>query len=313
MMMDRRNSILLTGVLLSFLIGTGLKADVRESGGYAGSYLRMPVSARSAALGNAVGAIPGTAESFIENPALPAHLEYSHFGSSFQFLSLNRSLHMIHVAFPVPPSAGLALAWIHAGVANIEERDFSNRITGELQSSQDALYLGFANRIWKSLSLGINTKIFIDQLPDVSATGFGLDLGLYFTLPGELSLGFSIKDISSKINWNTRDLYEFGSQRTDSYPTLYQFSGTYLYEDILLVSAAYRGSFDIYPSVHLGLEIKAGEHFALRGGVDDRMPVFGLSTAYPVLGNVSTRIDYAFLLGRHNEGISHAFSWIFTF
>ncbi len=311
--MKRQFLALWACALMISLAGSPLMGGDREAGGYAGAYLRMPVSARSAGLGNAVGSLPGTAESFIENPALPAQINARYFGSSFQFLTLDRSLHMVHLAFPLPPSAGLAVAWVHAGVSNIEERDFSNRVTGELQTSQDAVYLGFANRIWKSLSVGINAKIFIDQLPEVTATGFGMDVGVYVSIPENLSLGFSVKDVSSKINWNTNDIYEFGSQRTDTYPTLYQFSGSYRYKDILLLTASYRGSFDIYPTFHAGLEIKAGDHFAFRGGVDNRMPVLGVSTAYTVLGNISTRIDYAFLTGRHNEGISHAFSWIFTF
>jgi hypothetical protein len=61
------------------------------------------------------------------------------------------------------------------------------------------------------------------------------------------------------------------------------------------------------------MEVHAGDHLAIRGGVDNRMPVLGLSTRYPVWGHIETRIDYAFLFGRYNEGISHAFSWIFTF
>lgn len=299
--------------MLCIMMTPIFSAERRESGGYAGTYLRMPLSARSAALGNAVGALPGTAESFTENPALLGHLDQRHFGSSFQFLSLDRSLHMIDVTLPVPPTAGLAVAWIHAGVSNIEERNFANVVTGELQTSQDALYVGFANRIWKSLSLGINAKIFLDQLPDVSATGFGMDVGAFYSPVDNFSLGFTVKDISSKISWNTKNIYEFGSQRTDTYPVLYQISGAWHYQDLLLVTAAYRGSSDVFPTCHAGMEVRAGDHFAVRGGVDDKMPVLGLSTHYPVWGGIKTRIDYAFLFGRYNEGISHAFSWIFTF
>ncbi|MGC9512186.1 MAG: hypothetical protein ACP5D8_00955 [Fidelibacterota bacterium] len=312
--MMRRKSVILQGLLWTTILALSLSAAPRrEAGGYAGTYLRMPLSARSAALGNAVGALMESPEAFAENPALLGHLSKRHFGSSFQFLSLDRSLHMLHVTIPVPPTAGLAIAWVHAGVGNIEERNFANEMTGELQTSQDALYVGFANRIWKSLSIGVNTKIFMDQLPDVTATGFGLDAGAFYAPFDFLSLGFSVKDINSKINWNTKDIYEFGSQRTDTYPTLYQLSGALQFNHQVYITAAYRGSVDIFPTFHAGMEVHAGDHLAIRGGVDNRMPVLGLSTRYPVWGHIETRIDYAFLFGRYNEGISHAFSWIFTF
>ncbi|HDT12547.1 MAG TPA: hypothetical protein ENO01_02700 [Candidatus Marinimicrobia bacterium] len=295
------------------LSGTLLFAGSDETGGYAGAFLRMPLSARSAALGNAAGSLKDSPESFVENPAVLSSLEKREFGSSFQFLSLDRSLHMVSLAMPLPPSAGLALAWVHAGVGKIEERNFSNVLTGELQTSQDALYIGFSNMIWESFTIGINAKVLIDQLPEVTATGFGLDLGFYYRPFDDINLGLTFKDINSKINWNTNNIYTYGSQRSDAYPRMIQFSGDYDYKDFLLLTIAYKGSYDIRPTWHGGLEVKAGKHIALRTGLDDMMPVFGLSTHYDVWEGIDTRIDYAFLLGRYSEGYSHVFSWIFSF
>ncbi|MDD3806484.1 MAG: hypothetical protein PHE86_00420 [Candidatus Marinimicrobia bacterium] len=288
-------------------------AEKRESGGYASSYLRMPLSARSAGLGNAVGALADASEFFTENPAILGNLKERSVGSSVQFLSLDRSLHMVDITLPMPPTAGLALAWVHAGVANIEERNFANELTGTLQTSQDAFYLGFANQIIKNLTIGINAKIFLDQISEITATGFGLDLGAFYSPVDLFSLGFTIKDVNSKINWDTKEIYEFGTQRSDEFPTLYQVSGAFSYEDLLLVTATYRGSFDIFPTFHAGMEVRLSDNFAFRGGIDDKMPVVGFSTNYPVWGKILTRMDYAFLYGRYNEGISHAFSWIFIF
>lgn len=297
-----------------FLLTAGLAyGGSDETGGYAGAFLRMPLSARSAALGNAVGSLAESPENFIENPALLSSLNRREFGSSFQFLTLDRSLHMVSLALPLPPSAGLAFAWVHAGVGKIEERNFSNVVTGELQTSQDALYIGFSNRLGKSFTVGINAKILIDQLPDVTATGFGLDLGFYYRAFNTLNIGLTLKDIDSKVNWNTNNIYTFGSQKSDAYPRMIQISGDYDYDDWLLMTIAYKGSFDIRPTWHGGFEVKTGERFALRAGLDDRMPVFGLSTRYHVWGDIDTRIDYAFLFGRYSEGYSHVFTWIFSF
>lgn len=284
-----------------------------ETGGYAGAFLRMPLSARSAALGNAVGTLAESPENFIENPAILSSIDRKEFGSSFQFLSLDRSLHMVSLAMPLPPSAGLALAWIHAGVGKIEARNFSNIVTDELHTSQDAIYVGFSNRLGESFSVGINAKVLIDQLPEVTATGFGLDLGLYYRAFNAFNIGLTFKDVNSKINWNTNSIYTYGSQRTDMYPRMIQISGDYSYNKWMMITLAYKGSYDIRPTWHGGLEVKSGDHFALRAGFDDMMPVFGLNTHYSVWGDIDTRIDYAFLFGRYSEGYSHVFTWIFSF
>lgn len=284
-----------------------------DTGGYAGAYLRMAQGARAMALGNSTAAITNDVESLFENPALAASLQQRQMVSAFQFLTLDRSMNSLALAFPLPPTAGLALGWVHAGVNEIEGRNYSNQFTELYSTSQDALFIIFANRLMSWISVGLTLKVFYDQLPQVDATGLGIDAGLYLLPLEGLNIAFVAKDIRSNITWDTRKIYDFGSQRTDTFPRQYLASIAWNYQDRLLFTGTFKGSADILPTWHLGLELPFHEALTLRGGLDDGNPVFGLGTRYVVWKHIRTHIDYAFVYGTVHEGISHIFSWRFNF
>ena len=73
-------------VLLLFLINTMSYGS--GNGGYAGSYLRMGLGARSIAMGNTGIALPVNAYSAFYNPAAFADVEDRLVGLSYSFLSL---------------------------------------------------------------------------------------------------------------------------------------------------------------------------------------------------------------------------------
>lgn len=285
-----------------------------DTGGYAGAYLRMPVSARAVALGNSTASLTNDLSAVFENPALSATYTGKQANSSVQFLSLDRSHNSLSIGLPMPPTAGLSLGWIHAGVRNIEGRDYSNNYTETYTTSQDAMIVAFANQIVPWMSVGISAKIYYDQLPEVSATGVGLDLGILFRPFTALDLAFVAKDIRSNINWDTRNIYEYGTQKTDNYPTQYLVSATFNFLDRMLLTGTFKGSTVLNPTYHFGIELPAyNNSIFLRAGVDNTVPVFGLGTYYTAWKQIATQIDYAFIFGTVGEGASHVFSWQFYF
>ena len=284
-----------------------------DTGGYAGAYLRMAQGARAMAMGNSTASLPNDLESVFENPAILASLEDRQMISAFQFLSLDRSMNSLAMAFPLPPSAAVAVGWVHAGVKEIEGRNASNQLTENYSSSQDALFLAFSNFLSSWLSAGLTIKVFYDQLPEVSATGLGIDAGIYLQPMEGLSFAFVAKDIRSNISWDTRKIYDFGSQRTDTFPRQYLLSAAWNYQRRLLFTGTFKGSTDILPTCHIGLELPLHDILILRGGIDGRSPVVGMGTRYVVWKNIRTHIDYAFVYGAVNEGVSHIFSWRFIF
>ena len=68
-----------------------------ENGGYAGSFLRMGLGARSISMGNTGVAFPATAYSTFYNPAAYGSIEDRLVGLSYSFLSLDR--HTGYISF----------------------------------------------------------------------------------------------------------------------------------------------------------------------------------------------------------------------
>ena len=284
-----------------------------ETGGYAGAFLRMPVDARAAALGNSVGGILNDLTGVYENPANIAFLKGKQFISSFQFLSLDRSHSTFGIGTNLPPAAGMSVIWIHAGVDEIEGRNSTNNFTQMYNTSQDAIYTIFGIKISEKISLGATAKILFDKLPGATSSGFGMDFGITIIPVKNLIIGLVAKDISGNVKWNTGDLYIYQMQKEDKIPQLYNFNISYDYKEKILLTGAFKGSQTINPTYHYGIELNLIPHFIIRGGLDDKMPAIGIGTEYNAFNNISMRIDYAFLFGRYEEGVSHAFTWNIRF
>ena len=301
-------------MILLGMIFTALAAS-DEAGGVVGSYLRMPGDARSAALGNAVSTITNDVNMMNGNPAVLPFLESKQFSSSFQFLSLDRSYQTLAFGLTLPPKAGMTISWIHAGVDGIEGRNYSNDFTYEYTWSQDAFIIGFGLQIIDWLSLGVSGKVLSDNLVNSTSTGFSADIGILVNPVDNLQLGIVIKDMSGKVTWNTsaEPYVEFQTRRVDYYPGVYHFGISYLLNSRYLFTGTYKYSVDIEPTWHAGIEARVGEAIFLRAGTDNGLPVLGAGTTYKIWKNITTRMDYAFVIGRINESSSHIFTWLFYF
>ncbi len=299
--------------LLLFTMALAFAGD--EAGGVAGAYLRMPADARSAALGNAATTVPGDVNMVNGNPAVLSSIESKQFSSSFQFLTLDRSYQSLAFAAGLPPRAGMTAAWIHAGVDNIEGRNYSNDYTYDYSWSQNAFVIGFGIQILDWLSLGVSGKILSDQLINSNSSGFSADIGALITPVNNLHLGFVYKDLSGKVTWDTsaEPFAEFQTRRVDRYPAGYHFGISYLLSDRYLFTGTYKYSTEIEPTWHLGAEARVGEGIYLRAGADNASPTAGLGTQFVIWDHIVSRMDYAFIAGRVNEGISHLFTWFFYF
>ncbi|MEA3392628.1 MAG: hypothetical protein U9Q91_06580, partial [Candidatus Marinimicrobia bacterium] len=194
--MNKIIKILLILCLVTFLMAGD------EAGGAGGAYLRMSPDARTAALGNATTALYNDVNIALSNPASIPTLEEKQFSSSFQFLSLDRSYQTLSFGVKLPPSAGMSVSWIHAGVDNIEGRNYSNDYTYDYSWSQDAFIIGFGLQIVDWISVGVSGKVLSDQLVNSSSSGFSADVGVTVTPVKNLLIGIVVKDISGKTTWD---------------------------------------------------------------------------------------------------------------
>ena len=169
--------------------------------GYSGSFLRMGTSARSLAMGSGFTAEIDQGFSAYHNPASIAFLNKRQLAFSHHALNLDRRLMMSSISTGLPPTAGLGVAWVSSGVDNIQGRSTSGYETKILSTSEDAIFISFAQRITPWLALGINVKILSHQLPmnesQLAGKGTGFDIG-FIVLPEEkLRFAFMIQDLNT--------------------------------------------------------------------------------------------------------------------
>lgn len=286
-----------------------------EAGGSAGAYLRMPADARVAALGNAGTVILDDVNMSNGNPASIPSIKTRQFSSSFQFLSLDRSYQSLAFGVAMPPSAGMSITWIHAGVDNIAGRSYSNDYTYDYSWSQNAFIIGFGLNIMPWLSVGVSGKVLSDQLVNSSSSGFSADIGIRVSPLKNLELGLVVKDVSGKTTWDTSNesYVEYQTRRVDNFPLSYHFGMSYTLLDKFLFTGSYKYSDMIEPTWHVGVEAKLWDAVFVRAGADDGSPTFGVGTTYKLWNNITTRMDYAFLVGQLDQGSSHLFTWLFYF
>ena len=298
-------------------------------GGYAGAFLRIGMGARAKAMGDCHTALPTDAISGFYNPALLPHLENRSVTVSMSFMPLDRSLDYIGYAQSLQPGseggerpplkAGFSLAWIRAGVDNIDGRDFSGNHTQMYSHSEHAFYLSFALSPAKSFSLGVSGKVIYNRFPEmdreenaVTSQGFGIDIGAFYTPFSSLMIGVVTRDNISKYSWNTDKVWERGTSITDHFPKIIRSAVAYTFPgEWLLASAEVETSDKQNPRYHVGAEFNLGDFGALRLGMDHDLPTFGLGISTRVFGHL-TFLNYAFIASGDAPDPDHVFSWTFN-
>ncbi len=263
-------------------------------GGYAGSAFRMGLGARPKALGGAFVAISDDSYAAYYNPGGLPFLKDRYINASIMFLSLDRKLNYFNFSQSIKPAGGFSIGWINAGVGNLYERSFEGEKGGIIDYSENAFCFSFAQIINKYISVGLTGKLLYHKLYQLTAKGFGFDLGILVKPIKNLRFGLLVKDLNARYSWNSNEIYERGSSIKDNFPIITRMGTAYNIEKYNLLVA-----FDIEKNqksdskFHLGVEKRLKEQFSLRGGINDGNLCFGGGLKIPLLGKLSF-IDYSF-------------------
>jgi hypothetical protein len=298
-------------------------------GGYAGAFLRMGLGARAKAMGDALTALPEGAAAGFYNPALLPHLRERQLMVSFGFLPLDRSMDFIGYAQSLQPKAkegakqkplraGFALGWVRAGVDKIDGRDSAGNQIGYFSNSEHAFFLSFALSPSPIFSLGISGKVLYNRFPKIAqddaaitSQGFGIDVGAFLTPVSNLMIGAVIRDNMSKYTWNTDKLWERGTSTTYKFPKILRTAIAYrIPQQWLLLAVDYETSKEQNPRYHCGAEFSYRNIGAIRMGLDDGNPTFGIGL-YSRLFDRNLTLSYAFITERDGPGNEHYFTWTF--
>ena len=297
----------------------------QEWASQSGGFLRMGLTARSIAMGGGYTAELDQGFPNFHNPAWSAFLIKKHFGSSYSNLTLDRRLASTSIAFSIPPTAGIGLAWVYSGVSNIQGRYSSGMKSTKMQTGENAIIITFAQRIVPWLSIGANFKILRYDLPitqsdQISGTGLGFDIGLLVKTGGSTSLGIMIQDLSSNYQWDTNAIYAQGGPYKESFPTIFRIGSRFYKNDLLvvgdvgLITDINRNRRPTYLGIipRLGVEYSFLEQYFFRGGYGNGRISFGFGYEYGLFKSKDSKIDYSFSLDWVSQS-AHTISYAYSF
>ncbi|KPL18846.1 MAG: hypothetical protein AMJ92_05915 [candidate division Zixibacteria bacterium SM23_81] len=303
-------TLFLTLIILT--AAANLWADEGDAG-WAGAALRTGIGARALGMGGAYVSLAHGASAIYWNPATLSYHRNREVTFAYSYLPWDRKLAYAGVAVPVEPTAGVGLAWTHAGVGGIVGRDHNGQPTGELTSAENAFCLAFSVKISPYLNVGLGMKYLYYKLVDISATGFGFDVALFSSPIPDLNLGLVVQDVNAKYTWDTEEVWERGTTTYDEFPFNTRFGASYkFFQQQLTIAGNLEKNQEQNIKTHLGAEFSVHPSFIVRAGLNDGTPAFGGSFLKPI-SETAVHLDYAVFFDSVTDEISHIFGWHFQF
>lgn len=327
-------------ILTITLLFLGTSLPLYAQSGTAGAFTRMGFGARGQGMGNAMTTVNTGTISTYYNPALSAFQEGSVLHGSYSFLALDRRFNQVgftqmiriyndearvYADEPgVQSISGISLSWIHAGDANIQGYDSDGFRTEMLSVFENQFALNFGTRFSDRMAAGFNAKFYYSGLYDgVTSAGFGLDVGILYTVSSVLRVGLVAQELLTKYKWDTSDLYgpERGNATEDPFARIYRIGLGYTLPDEYGLAAADLEIIDDVLLGRIGVEIPVVDNIWLRGGVEridlsdqgiDPRPTFGFSISQP-LAQMQPVIHYAFILEPVAPAPTHVLSFVLQF
>lgn len=307
---------------------------------YAGEFISLGVGGRALGMGGASVALANDVTAGYWNPAGLAQINYPQFTLMHdeQFANLVNYDYGA-VAIPFGSNSSLGLSVIRLGVDDIPNTASAgiNGITGDPLSNPGdpnfridpnkvtyfnaadwAFYFTYAKKQSDDFSYGVNVKVIRRELDNASATGIGLDVGLWYTPFDNVQLGANLQDITTTfLAWSTgRNELISPTMKVGSAYFIEAFGGRFApaidfdvrFENRQYASMAHLGPVSL--DLHSGLEYQFKSLVALRIGYSDvKQLTMGAGVRLPKLN-----IDYSFAKfdATNQLGNTHRISLMFT-
>lgn len=303
-------------LLVKFIILPG-GGRASEYAGYAGSFLRMGTTARSLAMGGGFTAELDRGFTAYHNPAGIPFLKNKQISFSNHWLPLDRRFMATSFSTKLPPTAGIGIAWVSAGVDRIDGRSSAGEHTEYLSTSEDAVFISFAQKIQPWMAVGINIKILYQQLPmnsnRLAGKGTGFDIGVMVRAGQRMVMALMVQDLNSNYQWNTGEVFERGRVYKEAFPARYRIGSVYSYRGLHIVGDV--GLITDHQkllgnSLRIGAEYRYRGNYFLRAGFGNSRIAVGGGLNYTVLKQNDAYLDYAFVL-EFPAGAAHVFTVAF--
>ncbi len=228
-------------------------------------FLKIPIGAEAAGLGQAYTAMASGINALNWNPAgilqTPSSMGRPTMGLSLSHQDQLEENKLDHLGVIVPSRAGknsLGFDLIRLSYADQEGRDAERRPTNQLSASDMAFGAAIA-RNFGSFQLGTQVKLIRQELAGSKAQGLAMDLGLLSAMPNpRLTLGASVRNLGPRMKF-LDDTFEL--PLTMSIGSAFRVTGP-----LTLALDVHYKPHQRQTVLSLGSQFLAGDNFTLRAG-----------------------------------------------
>jgi hypothetical protein len=312
-------------IAVTFVFATSSFAGT--NGGLGGAFARMGAGARAKALGNAYVAVAEGPSAIYFNPGALPFAQKREFNATLAHMALDRRLDYIAFAAPVHPKAGpekrvvnggVGLGWLHAGVSDIDSRDFDGNPLPMINMSSNLFLFSFGLQPHEKVGVGVTAKVIYETFGiigndnrAVDGNGFGVDAGVFAQPIEHLSLGAQLKDLGSKTTWNTSNYWSQGTSKVDDWPLQCRLGAAYQRWGCLGavdVESSKEGDTRLHAGAEGTYDITDRQSVAGRIGYDDGAATFGVGLGFTVWRLRST-LDFAYVVENIAPDDATTISW----
>lgn len=196
---------------LGWLVGIQLMfcslQSLAQTGGSAGSYLRLTDGARAFGMGGTGLALVDDASALYVNPGLLGIITDAQLNATLVRLKYDRRYYDFAFVYPFEAIGNFACGWTQLSIDDIIGRDQDGFITNKFSDFQSAFTLGYGRMIGELFSLGITGKFLYHSLAGYAATGSSFDLGAALYIGDYFTVAGAFKNIRGTLNWNAKSHY----------------------------------------------------------------------------------------------------------
>jgi opacity protein-like surface antigen len=192
------------GLALALGASTAVAGPNEDAGTSAFPTLKLGVGAATVARGEAGIALSEDAYATYWNPAGLAHVTKTHLSMMNNEWILDLRQNYAALAHPLNDTTGLGVFVNYFDYGEIEGRDETGVATGVFRPSDLAAGVGVGVAVNDNLSVGIQGKFLRQEIDDASATGFAVDAGVRYDVPGTpASLAATIQHLGTSMKFDT--------------------------------------------------------------------------------------------------------------
>ncbi|MBI5647951.1 MAG: type IX secretion system protein PorQ [Ignavibacteriae bacterium] len=186
------------------LLVFALSGPSSSAGGGGGTavydFLRVPMNARAASLGNTFLTMRNDPAILFTNPGGLSTIEKPAGSIGFVKYLLDINAGYATYTQSYEDLGHFAAGIVYMNYGSFEETDKLGTVLGEFSASDIALSLGYG-RAFDNVHVGAAVKIIYSSYAEFSSSGLALDAGVDYVIPGqELVIGFSVLNLGAQLS-----------------------------------------------------------------------------------------------------------------